>query len=172
MILPIVKYGSSTLRKKAFNVDGGDPFQEIASNMLATLKKAEGVGLAGPQVALLKNIFVIDTSPYQDDGIELLEKMFINPEILDSDDTLSSFNEGCLSIPGINEDVIRPEKIHVRYRDDHFDLREETLDGVVARIFQHEFDHLQGTLFIDRINPLRKRMIKSKLKAIEKTYKK
>ncbi len=167
MILPIIKYGSSTLRKKAFDIDKGDNFSEIAANMTDTLKKADGIGLAGPQVGILKDIFIIDTSPLKDDGIETIEKVFYNPVILHLGDEDVNFKEGCLSIPGINEEVRRPEKIEVRYRDENFDWREEVFDGIIARIFQHEFDHLQGILFIDKLNPLRKKLIKSKLREIK-----
>ncbi len=167
MILPIIKYGSSTLRKKAFDIDKGDNFSEIAANMTDTLKKADGIGLAGPQVGILKDIFIIDTSPLKDDGIKTIEKVFYNPVILHLGDEDVYFKEGCLSIPGINEEVRRPEKIEVRYRDENFDWREEVFDGIIARIFQHEFDHLQGILFIDKLNPLRKKLIKSKLREIK-----
>ncbi|MBN2699408.1 MAG: peptide deformylase [Bacteroidales bacterium] len=166
MILPIVKYGSSTLRKKTFTIDKGDEFTQLAHNMEFTLKKAEGIGLAGPQVGVLKNLFIIDTSPMKDMGIETVEKVYYNPVILHYGDEQSYYNEGCLSIPGINEDVLRPEKIEVRYRDEYFDWHEEVLDGLVARIFQHEYDHLQGILFIDKISALRKKIIQSRLREI------
>lgn len=168
MILPIIKYGSSTLRKKAFNIDKGDNISEIAASMFDTLKKAQGIGLAGPQVALLKNIFIIDTSPLKEDNIELTEKMYINPEIINYHENEIYYNEGCLSIPGINEDILRPDKIEVRYRDENFDWHEEALEGLIARIFQHEYDHLQGILFIDRLSSLKKKLIKRKLHAITK----
>jgi len=167
MILPIIKYGSPKLRKKAFDIDEGDNFSEMAVNMALTLKREEGIGLAGPQVAIVKNIFIIDTMPLQEDGIELVEKMYINPEIIDYNIETVYYKEGCLSILGINEDVLRPDKIEVRYRDENFDLREEMLDGIVARIFQHEFDHLQGILFIDKLSALKKKLIRSKLREIK-----
>ena len=166
MILPIIKYGSSTLRKKAFDIDKGDNFKEMAANMFLTLKKKEGIGLAGPQVSILKNIFIIDTMPFQEDGIELVEKMYINPEIINYNIETVYYKESCLSIPGINEDVLRPDKIEVRYRNENFDWHEEILDGLIARIFQHEFDHLQGILFIDKLNPLKRKLIKNKLREI------
>lgn len=166
MILPIVKYGSATLRKKAFDIDKEDSFLDLAANMFSTLKQAEGIGLAGPQVGVLKNIFIIDTSPLEKNGVEVVEKAFYNPVILHFNENPVYYNEGCLSIPGVNEDIIRPDKIEVRYRDGHFDWKEEVLDGLVARIFQHEYDHLQGVLFVDRISPIRKKLIKSKLREI------
>jgi len=157
------------LRKKAFDIDKGDNFSEIAANMALTLKKAEGLGLAGPQVGIMKKIFVIDTSPLKDKGVEIVEKKYFNPYINHFSENNISYNEGCLSIPGINEDVFRPDKIEVRYRDENFDLREEVLDGLVARIFQHEFDHLQGILFIEKLSPLRKKLIKRRLREIKRS---
>lgn len=168
MVLPVILYGSSKLREKAFDIDAGVDFKTISDNMSQTLKKAGGIGLAGPQVKVLKRIFIIDTIPLQEDGIPPLEKVYLNPEILHSSSAENEYTEGCLSIPGINENVVRPEKVTVRYRDVNFDLREEELDGIVARIFQHEFDHLQGVLFVDRINPLRRRMLRSRLHQLEK----
>lgn len=166
MILPIIKYGSKVLRKKAFDLDKGDDFAETARDMMQTLKNADGIGLAGPQIGLLKNIFIIDTTPLKDKGVEIVEKAYLNPSITWFGDNSVYYNEGCLSIPGINEDVLRPDKIEVRYRDQNFDWHEEELDGLTARIFQHEFDHLQGILFIDKLSPLRKKLIKNKLREI------
>jgi len=168
MNLPIVIYGSSVLRKKAFDIDEGDNFKELATNMSLTLKNAKGIGLAGPQVGLLKNIFVIDTTLLKDNGIDPIEKVCINPQIKNYSENPGYYNEGCLSIPGIFEDVIRPDKVEVRYRDELFEWHEEILDGITARIFQHEYDHLQGILFIDRLSKLRRRMLKSKLNRISK----
>ena len=166
MILPVIKYGSPILRKKAFDLDKGDEYKEIANNMMLTLKNAGGIGLSGPQVGLLKNIFVIDTSPMKNDGITAFEKAIFNPLILHYSEEEVYYNEGCLSIPGIHEDIFRPEKIEVRYRDENFDWHEEVLEGVVARIFQHEYDHLEGILFIDKLSAIRKKLIKSKLRKI------
>ena len=168
MVLPIELYGSSELRKKAFEIDKGDNFKELAANMSLTLKSARGIGLAGPQVGVLKHIFIIDTTLLKEDGIESVEKVCINPQIKNFSDNKGYYNEGCLSIPGIFEDISRPEKVEVRYRDEFFDWHEEIFDGIVARIFQHEYDHLQGILFIDRLSSLRKRMLRGKLKSIRK----
>ncbi len=168
MVLPVILYGSSKLREKTFDIDSDVDFKTISENMSQTLKKAGGIGLAGPQVGVVKRIFIIDTVPLKDDGVQPLEQVYLNPEILFVDSSENEFKEGCLSIPGINEGVIRPEKITVRYRNENFDVREEVLDGIVARIFQHEYDHLQGILFVDRINPLRRRILRSKLHQIEK----
>jgi len=158
------------LRKKTFRISDDVNISEITCNMRLTLKKAGGIGLAGPQVGLLKSIFIIDTSPLKDDGIDVLENIYINPEIFDSSDEYLNFSESCLSIPGIYEDVLRPEKIHVRYEDENYIVRDEILYGLTARIFQHEFDHLMGILFIDKINPLRRKMLGGKLNEIAKDY--
>lgn len=167
MILPIIKYGSATLRKKALEIDKGDSFSELTQNMMQTLKNTEGIGLAGSQVGVLKNIFIIDTSPLEENGIERIEKVYFNPVITHYSENNEYYNEGCLSIPGINEDVSRPDKIEVRYRDENFDWKEEILDGIVARIFQHEYDHLLGILFIDKLSALKKKLIKSRLREIK-----
>ena len=163
MILPIVLYGSKVLRNKAYDIDKGDNFIELASEMALTLKKYNGYGIAGPQVAVSKNIFIIDTTSLRGEAIKTGVKAYINPEILNYNTEYIFCSEGCLSIPGIFEDVNRSDKIEVRYRNENFDIREKTLEGMVARIFQHEYDHLQGILFIDHINAIRKRMIKRKL---------
>ena len=155
------------LRKETFNIDKGDFFKEIAGNMALTLKKAGGIGLAGPQVGALKNIFIIDLTCLKDTGLEIFEKTYFNPVIVHYGDNNVYYNEGCLSIPGINEEVLRPEKIEVRYRDENFDWREEVLDELIARVFQHEYDHLQGILFIDKLSPLRKKLLKNKLREIK-----
>jgi peptide deformylase len=168
MKMPIVIYGSPVLRKKTFELDAGDDFVQLAENMKETLKKAEGIGLAGPQVGLLKSIFLVDTTPVNSNGIEPVEKVFLNPVILNQDDNTTWYNEGCLSIPGIHEDVKRPEKVEVRYRDLNFDWKVETLTGLEARIFQHEYDHLQGILFVDRLSALRRKLIGGKLHQLAK----
>jgi peptide deformylase len=171
MLLPIIKYGASVLRKKAANINSPAQMKELSSNMFKTLKKYEGVGLAGPQVNILKNIFIIDTTPYKDDeGIIPTEKIFINPEIIELGNHSSYFNEGCLSIPDIFEDVSRPTSVEVSYLDENFDSHREIIDGIMARIFLHEYDHLEGILFTDRLSAIRKRLISNKLKNITKTY--
>jgi peptide deformylase len=168
MIYPIIKYGSPILRKKSSDIDKGDDFKEISQNMLMTLKHAGGIGLACPQVGIVKNLFIIDTTPMKNNGVQILEKSIINPEILRYGDEEVFYNEGCLSFPGINEDLSRPEKVEVRYRDENFSWHEEVLEGVIARIFQHEYDHLQGILFIDKLSAIRKKLIKSKLRKMLK----
>jgi peptide deformylase len=166
--MPIVIYGSPVLRKKTFDIDAEDDFTEMASSMRETLKQAYGIGLAAPQVGILKSMFVIDTSSFENENCNSVEKAFINPEILNYSEKSTYYNEGCLSIPGIFEDVNRPEEVEVRYRDLNFDWQEEILTGIVARIFQHEYDHLEGILFIDRLSKIRKRLLKIKLSQIIK----
>jgi len=166
MNLPIYMYGSPILRKKAFDIDKGDNFKELALNMMLSLKQANGIGLAGPQVGILKNIFIIDTSPMKEDGTITIEKAIFNPVIVHYSNVDVFYKEGCLSIPDIHEEILRPDKIEVRYQDENLDWQEEVLDGVVGRIFQHEYDHLQGILFIDKLSSIRKRLIKSRLRTI------
>jgi peptide deformylase len=168
MILPIIKYGSSVLRCKASVVGKGDDFKNLSENMFETLKQEQGIGLAGPQVNVLKNLFIIDTTPFPDNETPRIEKAFFNPEILHFGDKIDVYEEGCLSIPGIFENIKRPSTIEVRYRDINFDIKNETLEGIEARIFQHEYDHLEGILFIDRIHKLKRKLINKKLQYIAK----
>ncbi|MDX9881631.1 MAG: peptide deformylase [Prolixibacteraceae bacterium] len=169
MIVPIIKYGSSLLRKHASAITKEDDPEKIANNLYDTLKKEAGLGLAGPQIGLLKRIFVIDTSPLTDDpSVEKTEEAVINPEIIEKSSDTAIYNEGCLSIPGIYKDVKRPEKIRVRYQDVAFNIIEKELDGIQARIFQHEYDHLDGILFIDRLNSIERKLLAGKISKIRK----
>ncbi len=168
--MPVVIYGAPVLRKKSFDIDRKYDYSALSVNMMQTLKKEKGVGLAAPQVGLLKNLFIIDTTPYENDISEVFEKAYINPEILNYGEEESYFQEGCLSIPGIFEDLKRPSRVEVRYRDLEFKWHEELLEGIAARIFQHEYDHLQGILFIDKLSSLRRKMIKKKLDQIRKQH--
>ena len=165
MVVPIILYGSPILRKHSFAVTRHDDLQQLSQDLFDTVKKSGGIGLAAPQAGLLKRAFVIDTSPFSNDDqtIHPYEQVFINPEIISQSTDKSYYEEGCLSIPDIFEDVLRPEKIAVRYFDANFNLIEEELDGIKARIFQHEFDHLDGILFIDKLNPLKRRLLANKL---------
>jgi len=173
MVVPIILYGSPVLRKYSSEVTEEDDVQKFADDLFNTLKKAEGIGLAAPQINLLKRIFVIDTSPLieSDITIEKFEGVFINPEIIDRDSENILIREGCLSIPGIYEEVNRPEKILVRYMDRLWKIHEEELEGIKARIFQHEYDHLDGILFIDKIDFLRRKLLAGRLNKIKKTAK-
>jgi peptide deformylase len=170
MIVPIVIYGAPVLRKCTFDIHQEDRPDEITGNLFDTLKRAEGIGLAAPQIGLSKRIFVMDTTPLADEEAEFkpVEKVCLNPRILHTDDTLSSYNEGCLSIPGIFRELDRPERIHVTYQNLAFETIEEELSELEARIFQHEYDHLDGILFVDRLSGLQKRLIQGKLNKIKK----
>ena len=173
MIVPIILYGAPVLRKHSAEVNEEDNIQEIGDSLFATLKKAEGIGFAAPQINLLKRAFVIDTSPLtrQDITLEKFEGIFINPVIIDRDSEDIIYREGCLSLPDIFEEVVRPEKILVRYQDIRLRTHEEELDGIKSRILQHEFDHLDGVLFIDKISPLRKKILNSRLNEIKRLSK-
>ena len=170
MIVPIIKYGSSLLRKHTSVITKDDNSAQIVANLFDTLKTEAGIGLAGPQIGLLKRLFVMDTSPLTDDdsSVEKIEEAVINPEIVEKSSETVIYNEGCLSIPGIYRDVIRPEKIRVRYQDVSFNTIEKELDGIQARIFQHEYDHLDGILFIDRLNSIERKLLAGKLSKIRK----
>jgi len=173
MIVPIILYGAPVLRKHSAEVNEEDNIHEISDSLFSTLKKAEGIGLAAPQIYLLKRAFVIDTSPLyeQDKTYEKFEGIFINPVIIDRDSEDIIYREGCLSLPDIFEEVIRPGKILVRYQDIQLRTHEEELDGIKSRIFQHEFDHLDGVLFIDKISLLRKKILNSRLNEIKRLSK-
>ncbi len=173
MIVPVILYGSPVLRKHSFELNEDDNLPQLSVNLMETLKMAGGIGLAAPQTGLLKRAFVIDTSTLVEDDnlIQKYEQVFINPEIVWQSDYKTYYNEGCLSIPDIFEDVLRPEKITVRYFDENFNRIEEELDGIKARVFQHEFDHLEGILFIDKINILRRKLLTGRLNKIANSSK-
>lgn len=165
----IITYGSPILREKSEKLTQNDNVASIAKELFDDLKEEGGLGLAGPQVGILKKIFIIDTSPLVEDdsSIPNFEKAIVNPEIIGFSNEKGYYNEGCLSIPGIYEDVLRPDTIDVRYYDVNFNLIEERLNGIKARIFQHEYDHLEGVLFIDRLSSLKRKLLSSKLKKIK-----
>ncbi len=169
MILPITAYGHPMLRKEAQEIDEDYPgLNELINNMFETMYKAEGVGLAAPQINKSIRLFVMDATPMGDEIEEFkdFKRIFINPYITEESGESWSFNEGCLSIPGIREDVKRPEWIKIEYYDENWNFHEEEYSGVPARIIQHEYDHLDGILFPDLLPALKKRLIKSKLAAI------
>ncbi len=170
MVAPVILYGSSVLRKHSIEVTEEDNISEIKEMLFDTLKKAGGIGLASPQINVLKRVFVIDTSPLAEDDIKIekFEGIYINPQIIDRSTEHLIYSEGCLSFPGIYEEVLRPEKVLIRYHDTLFKTIEEELDGIKARIFQHEFDHLEGILFIDKISILKRKLISGKLNKIKK----
>lgn len=166
MILPIYVYGQPVLREVAQDITPDYPnLKELIQNMYETMENAEGVGLAAPQIGLPIRVVVIDLDVLSEDYPEFegFRKTFINPHILEVDGDDVTMGEGCLSLPGIGEDVTRPDIIHVEYMDENFVKHTEKVEGYLARVMQHEFDHLDGVMFIDHISPLRKQMIRSKL---------
>ncbi|WP_178989194.1 peptide deformylase [Winogradskyella schleiferi] len=178
MILPIVAYGDAVLRKKAKAIDKDYPkLNELIENMYETMYGAYGVGLAAPQIGLAIRMFMVDTSPFADDEdlsekereqIKNFKKTFINAEILEEDGDEWAFNEGCLSIPEVREDVFRQPKIKIQYQDENFDTHVEEYDGLIARVIQHEYDHIEGILFTDKLSSFKKRLIKGRLTNISK----
>lgn len=171
MILPIYVYGQPVLRKVAEDITPDYPnLNELIENMFQTMAHAEGVGLAAPQIGLPIRVVVIDLDAYGEEEPEFkgYRKAFINPHILEADGEEISMEEGCLSLPGIHESVKRYNHIRVKYMDENFVAHEEEVEGFLARVMQHEFDHLEGKMFIDHISPLRKQMIKSKLNVMLK----
>jgi peptide deformylase len=172
MVLPVYIYGQPVLRKVAEKINPDYPeLKELIDNMFETMYKADGIGLAAPQVGLSIRLLVIDASAAADEDnpdLQDFKKAFINPEILELSGDEWAYNEGCLSLPDIREDVMRPAIVKVRYYDENFQMHEDVYDGLKARIFQHEYDHIEGKLFIDRINPIRRRMISGKLRAMTK----
>lgn len=163
-------YGQPVLRKESEDIATDYPnLKELLANMFETMEEANGVGLAAPQIGLNIRVVVIDLDVLSEDFPEYkgFKKGFINPHIIEYDDTDTvSLEEGCLSLPGISEKVTRPTRIHVQYLDEDLQLHDEWVEGYLARVMQHEFDHLDAKMFIDRISPLRKQLIKSKLKAL------
>lgn len=170
MILPIYIYGQPVLRKVAEDITPDYPqLKELIGDMWDTLADSEGIGLAAPQIGKAIRLSVIDLDVISDDLPEYkgFRKVFINPHILEYDDTeTATSEEGCLSIPGIHEKVGRATRIHVQWVDEEFQQHDEWIDGYLARVMQHEFDHLDGKMFVDRISPLRKQLIQSKLRAL------
>ncbi|MDL2299266.1 peptide deformylase [Bacteroides sp. OttesenSCG-928-E20] len=166
MILPIYLYGQPVLRKVAEDIAPDYPdLKLLISNMFETMYKADGVGLAAPQIGLPIRVVVIDLDVLSDEHPELkgFHKAFINPHIVETSGEEVAMEEGCLSLPGIHESVRRTNKIRVKYMDEDFVEHDELVEGYLARVMQHEFDHLDGKMFIDHISPLRKQMIKGKL---------
>lgn len=180
MILPIVAYGDPVLKRKADEVEQSHPdLQTLIDNMFETMYEASGVGLAAPQIGKSIRLFVIDGSPFADkdedeeddplaEGIDGFKKVFINPQILEENGEEWAFNEGCLSIPKVREDVYRKPKIRVQYFDENWQKHDEIFEGYKARIIQHEYDHIEGILFTDKLSAIRKKLISKKLANISK----
>ena len=175
MVLPIIGYGSKVLKTKAKEIPADYPeLNKLISDMYETMYDASGVGLAAPQIGKSIRLFLIDTSPFdtdefeQNSGFEVksVKKTFINPVMINESGENTSFEEGCLSIPNIREHINRKSDITIRYQDENFNDHQETFSGILARVIQHEYDHLEGTLFTDKISPFKKKLIKGKLNNI------
>ena len=175
MVLPIIGYGSKVLKTKAKEIPTDYPeLNKLISDMYETMYDASGVGLAAPQIGKSIRLFLIDTSPFdtdefeQNSGFEVksVKKTFINPILINESGENTSFEEGCLSIPNIREHINRKSEITIRYQDENFNDHQETFSGILARVIQHEYDHLEGILFTDKISPFKKKLIKGKLKNI------
>jgi len=177
MILPIIAYGDPVLKKDTQEIDDSYPnLKSLISDMFETMYEAKGVGLAAPQIGKSIRLFIVDGAPFADAegdepdpraaGIETFKKVFINPIIEEESGSKWLFQEGCLSIPKIRENVSRHEKLCISYYDENWDFHEENFDGYAARIIQHEYDHLEGILFTDHLNPLKKKLLQKKLQNI------
>jgi peptide deformylase len=171
MILPIFAYGQPVLKKRAEEINPEYPgLSQLIDDMFKTMYHANGVGLAAPQIGKSIRLFVVDATPFAEDEPECKDfvQVFINPEIIEQTGEKWKFNEGCLSIPGIREDIDRKPSIVVRYHDENFEYFEEEFSGRIARVIQHEYDHLEGKLFTDHISSLKKTLLKGKLNDISK----
>ncbi len=179
MILPIVAYGDPILKREAEEIENDyEGLDELIKNMFETMYEASGVGLAAPQIGKSIRLFIVDGSPFAEDaeeepdpradGLMNFKKVFINPIIEEESGEEWAFNEGCLSIPDVREDVFRQDTVTIRYQDETFTEFTKTFSGIAARIIQHEYDHIEGVLFTDKLSPLKKRLIKGKLNNISK----
>lgn len=173
MLLPIIAYGHPVLKRKAEVINKDYPkLLELIDNMFETMYNANGVGIAAPQIGLSVRLFIVDTNPFSADEslsdedrseLKSFKKIFINPEILDEDGDEWSFEEGCLSIPNIRESVLRQESIKIQYFDENFNKHIESYNGLLARVIQHEYDHIEGILFTDKLSSFKKQLLKKKL---------
>lgn len=171
MIYPIEIYGSQKLRNESTEIDRDYPdIKKLIEDMFLTMEVCSGVGLAAPQIGKNIQLFVIDCSPWGDDNPELVDykRVFINPEIYEESEETDLFEEGCLSVPGIHENVRRPIAIRMSYLDENFEEHDEEFTGLPARVIQHEYDHIEGMVFTDHLSPLRKNLLKSKLQNMAK----
>jgi peptide deformylase len=178
MILPIIAYGDPVLRKTGKDITNEYPnLDALLENMFETMYEARGIGLAAPQVGVPIRIFIVDATPFEEDKelteeerafLSTFKQVFINAKIIEETGDEWAFNEGCLSIPDIREDVFRNDTIKIEYLDENFEKYTKKFDGIVARIIQHEYDHIEGVLFTDKLSALKKRLIKGKLSNISK----
>jgi len=163
MIYPIVVYGDPVLRKRADDIEKGSDVKQLVLDMFETMRSASGIGLAAPQIGMSIRLFVVDGSPLEEPELSGFRKVFINAKIVERDGKPIVMEEGCLSIPGVRDDVQRPDSITVNYYDEHWKEYTETYEGMKARIIQHEYDHIEGVLFTDHLTAFKKRIIKNKL---------
>ena len=173
MLLPIIAYGHPVLKRKAEVINKDYPkLLELINDMFETMYNANGVGIAAPQIGLSIRIFIVDTNPFSEDEslsdedrseLKSFKKTFINPEIIDENGDEWSFEEGCLSIPNIRESVLRQESIKIQYFDENFNKHIESYNGLLARVIQHEYDHIEGILFTDKLSSFKKQLLKKKL---------
>jgi peptide deformylase len=173
MVLPVYVYGMSVLRRVAPEIpEDFEGLDQLLEDMFETMRASDGIGLAAPQVGKSLRLFVVDTSPISEDKgepeLKDFKRVFINPYILEEWGDSWSFEEGCLSLPNIREEVSRPSKVRIEYYDEKWNLIEEEFDGIRARVVQHEYDHLDGKLFVDRINPIRRKLLSARLNAISR----
>lgn len=169
MIYPIVMYGDPVLRQRAKNIEPGTDIKQLVEDMYETLQAANGIGLAAPQIGKSVRLFIVDgTSLEEEPGMDNFRKVFVNAEMIEEAGTAWEFEEGCLSIPNIRERISRKGQLRIRYFDENWNLLEEAFDGMKARIIQHEYDHIEGKMFVDYLTPLKKRLLKGKLSDISK----
>ena len=171
MIYPIVIYGAQTLRNKSQDITPDYPeLKKLIDDMFLTMDEAAGVGLAAPQIGKNIRLFVVNCTPWADEDPSLADyrKVFIKAQIYEHSEETDLFNEGCLSIPGIHEDVRRPIAIRMRYMDENFVEHDELFEGLPARVIQHEYDHLEGQVFTDHLSPLRRNLLKGKMVKMSK----
>ena len=169
MIYPIVMYGDPVLRQRAKDIEPGTDLTQLVEDMFETLAGANGIGLAAPQIGKSIRLFIVDGTALEDEpGMEDFRKVFVNPEMLEELGTPWEFEEGCLSIPNIREKISRKQQLKIRYFDENWNAHEESYDGMKARIIQHEYDHIEGKMFVDYLTPLKKRLLKGKLSDISK----
>ncbi len=169
MFLPIVAYGHPTLKKMSVDIDKDYPgLDKLIENMWESMYESNGVGLAAPQINLNIRLFLIDAEPFQEQYPEAKgqKKAVINAHILEEEGEEWSFQEGCLSVPDIHEEVMRKPRIHIQYYDENWEFHDEWIEGIVARIMQHEYDHIDGKIFIERLSSMRKMLLKRRLNDI------
>lgn len=169
MIYPIVMYGDPVLRQKAKDIDLGTDIQTLVNDMFETMSAANGVGLAAPQIGKSIRLFIVDGTVIENEpDMESFKKVFVNPELVEEEGKPWEYEEGCLSIPNIREKISRKEQLKIRYFDENWNAHEDIYDGMKARIIQHEYDHIEGKMFVDYLTPLKKRLLKGKLSDISK----